>query len=108
MRTGNGPLAVGVAAVAVLAVVGGGALAARHGTATSPAAEARALPATPTLQFLGTTAEDDDHLLMVVDTGENTASAIIRCSIASGACELATTPARTSRRDALRLTGGWS
>lgn len=60
------------------------------------------------LQFRGTTAEDDDHLLMVVDTGENTASAIIRCSIASGACELATTPARTPQRDALRLTGAGS
>lgn len=60
------------------------------------------------VQFLGATAEDDEHLLMVVDTGENTASAIVRCSIESGACELATTPARTPRRDALRLLGGWS
>jgi hypothetical protein len=59
------------------------------------------------LQFFDATAEDDDHLLMVVDTGENTASAIIRCSIGSGACELATAPARTPRRDALRLTGQW-
>jgi hypothetical protein len=59
-------------------------------------------------QFLSATAEDDDHLLMVVDTGEDTASAIIRCSIDSGACELATSPARTPRRDALRLMGGWS
>ncbi|WP_157979708.1 hypothetical protein [Kribbella monticola] len=57
------------------------------------------------VQFLGATAEDDDHLLMVVDTGENTASAIIRCSIGSGACELATAPARTARRDTLRLMG---
>jgi hypothetical protein len=60
------------------------------------------------VEFLSTTAEDDDHLLMVVDTGENTASAIIRCSISSGACELATAPARTPRRDALRVMGGWS
>jgi hypothetical protein len=60
------------------------------------------------VEFLTATAEDDDHLLMVVDTGENTASAIIRCSIGSGACELATTAARTPRRDALRLMGAWS
>ncbi|WP_328332896.1 hypothetical protein OHA70_15165 [Kribbella sp. NBC_00382] len=60
------------------------------------------------VEFLSTTAEDDDHLLMVVDTGENTASAIIRCSIASGTCELATKPARTPQRDALRVMGGWS
>jgi hypothetical protein len=58
--------------------------------------------------FLSSSAEDDDHLLMVVDTGENTASAIIRCSIGSGACELATTPERTPRRDTLRLMGGRS
>jgi hypothetical protein len=60
------------------------------------------------VEFLSTTAEDDDHLLMVVDTGESTASAVIRCSIGSGACELATAPARTSRRDALRVMGAWS
>ncbi|TDU89234.1 hypothetical protein EV138_2795 [Kribbella voronezhensis] len=57
------------------------------------------------VHFLGATAEDDDHLLMVVDTGENTAGAIIRCSIGSGACELATAPTRTPRRDTLRLMG---
>ncbi|MFC9693439.1 hypothetical protein ACFTSF_33120 [Kribbella sp. NPDC056951] len=41
-------------------------------------------------RFVGTTAEDDNHLLMVVKTGENTPNAIIRCSIDSGACEVAT------------------
>ncbi|GAA0943088.1 hypothetical protein GCM10009554_36160 [Kribbella koreensis] len=60
------------------------------------------------VEFLATTAEDDDHLLMAVDTGENTASAIIRCSIGSGACELATKPAKHAQRDALRVMGGWS
>ena len=58
-------------------------------------------------QFMGATAEDDDHLLMVVDSGENTPSAIIRCSIASGACELATKPVLPKKRDDLRLLGGW-
>ncbi|MGW6279294.1 hypothetical protein [Kribbella sp. NPDC055071] len=57
------------------------------------------------VQFRGTVAEDDDHLLMVVDTGENTAAAIIRCSIGSGSCELATTPTKTARRDDLWLLG---
>ncbi|MFF1818565.1 hypothetical protein ACFVWG_14785 [Kribbella sp. NPDC058245] len=57
------------------------------------------------VQFLGTVAEDDDHLLMAVDTGENTAGAIIRCSIGSGSCELATSVAKTARRDDLRLLG---
>jgi hypothetical protein len=60
------------------------------------------------VEFLSTTAEDDDHLLMVVDTGEHTPSAVIRCSIGSGGCELATTPKRSARRDALRVMGGWS
>ena len=60
------------------------------------------------VHFFGATAEDDDHLLMVVDTGENTASAIIRCSIGTGVCELATAPARTPRRDSLRLMGAGS
>jgi hypothetical protein len=59
------------------------------------------------LQFLSTTAEDDNHLLMVVDNGEKTPSAIIRCSIDSGACELATTPERTSQRGGLQVMGGW-
>src|SRR4051812_50023138 len=45
VKTGNGPLAMGVAAVAVLAVVGGGALAARRGPPTSPPAAAPPPPA---------------------------------------------------------------
>ncbi|WBQ04860.1 hypothetical protein [Kribbella sp. CA-293567] len=59
------------------------------------------------VQFLSATAEDDNHLLMVVANGERTPGAIIRCSIDSGACELATKPARTAERDRLRLMGGW-
>jgi hypothetical protein len=57
-------------------------------------------------QFLNTKAEDDDHLLMAVDSGEKTPAAIIRCSIGTGACELATTPEPTKQRGDLRLLGG--
>lgn len=60
------------------------------------------------LQFLSTAAEDDDHLLMAVDTGESTPVAIIRCSIGSGDCELAVSPTKVARRDALWLMGSWS
>ncbi|ADB32053.1 hypothetical protein Kfla_2988 [Kribbella flavida DSM 17836] len=49
-------------------------------------------------------AEDDDHLLMVADTGENTRAAIIRCTISTGACELAT-PLAEHRRFDVRLLG---
>jgi len=55
-------------------------------------------------QFLHALAEDDDHLLMVADTGEGTRSAIIRCSVATGDCELATPLTRIPRYD-LRLLG---
>ncbi|WP_427886312.1 hypothetical protein ACQHIV_27070 [Kribbella sp. GL6] len=34
--------------------------------------------------------EDDQHLLLLADNGEGTPAAIVRCTIASGACELAT------------------
>jgi hypothetical protein len=60
------------------------------------------------VQFLGAAAEDDDHLLMAVGTGGNTASAIIRCRIATGTCELATAPAGTPRPVTLMLMGEWS
>jgi hypothetical protein len=43
--------------------------------------------------FLGSTAEDDDHLLIRAGTGGR--SAIIRCSITRTTCELATPLART-------------
>ena len=59
-------------------------------------------------QFLSAAAEDDDHLLMVVDTGEQTPSAIIRCSIGTDACELATKLVLPKQRDDLRLMGGWA
>lgn len=58
-------------------------------------------------EFLNTRAEDDDHLLMAVDSGEQTPAAIIRCSVATGVCELATTPVPTKQRGDLRLLGGW-
>jgi hypothetical protein len=58
-------------------------------------------------QFLNTRAEDDDHLLIAVDSGEKTSAAIIRCSIGTGVCELATTPVPTKQRGDLRLLGGW-
>ncbi|QNE20360.1 hypothetical protein F1D05_23695 [Kribbella qitaiheensis] len=57
-------------------------------------------------QFVQSVAEDDDHLLMVADTGENTRTAIIRCSIATGACELATPLTKAARYD-IRLLGAW-
>lgn len=34
--------------------------------------------------------EDDQHLLLLADNGEGTPAAIVRCTIATGACELAT------------------
>ncbi|MET9317060.1 hypothetical protein ABZX12_35020 [Kribbella sp. NPDC003505] len=34
--------------------------------------------------------EDDEHLLLLADTGEGTAASIVRCTISTGACELAT------------------
>lgn len=34
--------------------------------------------------------EDDQHLLLLADTGESTAASIVRCTISTGACELAT------------------
>ncbi|MGW1346694.1 hypothetical protein ACWCOV_36965 [Kribbella sp. NPDC002412] len=40
--------------------------------------------------FLQTVAEDDQHLLIRADTGQETRAAIIRCTISTGACELAT------------------
>jgi hypothetical protein len=59
------------------------------------------------VEFLEAVAEDDDHLLMVADSGEGTPSAIIRCAISTGACELATPLAKTARYD-MRLLGAWS
>jgi hypothetical protein len=58
-------------------------------------------------EFLESVAEDDDHLLMVADSGEGTKSAIIRCTIASGSCELATPLAKNARYD-VRLLGAWT
>jgi hypothetical protein len=58
------------------------------------------------LQFLEAVAEDDDHLLMVADSGEGTLSAIIRCAISTGACELATPLTKAARYD-IRLLGAW-
>ena len=34
--------------------------------------------------------EDDQHLLLLADTGEDTPASIIRCTVSTGACELAT------------------
>ncbi|MFC6161306.1 hypothetical protein [Kribbella jiaozuonensis] len=34
--------------------------------------------------------EDDQHLLLLADTGQETAASIIRCTVSTGACELAT------------------
>jgi hypothetical protein len=42
------------------------------------------------LSFRSTVAEDDDHLLMLADDGPESKAAIIRCTISTGACELAT------------------
>jgi hypothetical protein len=58
------------------------------------------------VQFLEAVAEDDDHLLMVADSGEGTPSAIIRCAISTGACELATPLTKAARYD-IRLLGAW-
>jgi hypothetical protein len=58
-------------------------------------------------EFLESVAEDDDHLLMVADSGEGSMSAIIRCTIASGSCELATPLAKNARYD-VRLLGAWT
>ena len=35
-------------------------------------------------------AEDDQHLLILADDGEQSPASIIRCTITTGACELAT------------------
>ena len=40
--------------------------------------------------FRQTVAEDDQHLLILADNGEESPASIIRCTIATGACELAT------------------
>ncbi|MEV6284649.1 hypothetical protein [Kribbella sp. NPDC051770] len=56
------------------------------------------------VQFVMAVAEDDDHLLMVVDTGENTPVGIIRCSIGDGTCEVALAPDRYGR-DNVQLLG---
>lgn len=40
--------------------------------------------------FRQTVPEDDQHLLILADTGEATPASIIRCTIATGACERAT------------------
>jgi hypothetical protein len=58
------------------------------------------------VQFLEAVPEDDDHLLMVADSGEGTPSAIIRCAISTGACELATPLTKAARYD-IRLLGAW-
>jgi hypothetical protein len=57
-------------------------------------------------QFLEVVAEDDDHLLMVVDSGDGTPGGIIRCTIGTGGCEVATPLAKTARY-AVRLLGAW-
>ncbi|HZX07525.1 hypothetical protein [Kribbella sp.] len=44
--------------------------------------------------FRQTVPEDDQHLLLLADNGEGTPAAIVRCTIATGACELATPPAK--------------
>ena len=38
--------------------------------------------------------EDDQHLLLLADNGEGTPASIVRCTISTGACELATQPAK--------------
>jgi hypothetical protein len=40
--------------------------------------------------FRQTVAEDDQHLLILADDGEDSPESIIRCTITTGACELAT------------------
>ncbi|WP_112241293.1 hypothetical protein [Kribbella monticola] len=42
------------------------------------------------LSFRQTVAEDDQHLLVLADDGSETKASIIRCTITTGACELAT------------------
>ncbi|MFG1906450.1 hypothetical protein [Kribbella sp. NPDC048928] len=42
--------------------------------------------------------EDDQHLLLLADDGEQTPASIIRCTISSGACELATPLAKGDLR----------
>jgi hypothetical protein len=44
--------------------------------------------------FRQTVAEDDQHLLLLADDGEGIKTSIIRCTITTGACELATPLAR--------------
>jgi hypothetical protein len=56
--------------------------------------------------FLQEVGEDNDNVLMVADTGEGTKSAIVRCTISTGACELATPLAKSARFD-VRLLGAW-
>lgn len=56
------------------------------------------------VQFVMAVAEDDDHLLMVVDTGEDTPVGIIRCSIGTGKCEVALPRDRYGRNN-VRLLG---
>ncbi|TWD81182.1 hypothetical protein FB561_2286 [Kribbella amoyensis] len=58
-------------------------------------------------QFRQAVAEDDDHLLLVADSGEGTRGAIIRCTISTGGCELAT-PLTDRPRSDLQLLGDWS
>ncbi|HWD79838.1 MAG TPA: hypothetical protein VG497_13180 [Kribbella sp.] len=38
--------------------------------------------------------EDDQHLLLLADDGEGTPASIVRCTVSTGACELATQPAK--------------
>lgn len=38
--------------------------------------------------------EDDQHLLLLADDGEGTPASIVRCTVTTGACELATAPAK--------------
>jgi hypothetical protein len=40
--------------------------------------------------FRQTVAEDDQHLFLLADTGQETPASIIRCTIPTGTCELAT------------------
>ena len=40
--------------------------------------------------FRQTVPEDDQHLLILADDGEETPASIIRCTIPTGTCELAT------------------
>ncbi|TDU89236.1 hypothetical protein EV138_2797 [Kribbella voronezhensis] len=42
------------------------------------------------LSFRQTVAEDDQHLLILADDGPETKASILRCTITTGACELAT------------------